>query len=213
MKYLIIVFWWTAYCALHSYLISTGFTNFLMRVLKNFYSFFRLFYIIISLVLLVILIKYTHSLGEETIVTLSPTLTMICNILTAGTLIIFLWAFFLNYNALEFFGLKQIINFGKEKKINPEEALSKKGLLGIVRHPMYFALIIFLWVNIRSDVDLIVNSLLTVYVIIGTILEEKKLILEFGDIYIKYQQEVPMLIPFVKKQDRNIKYFSERKYK
>jgi protein-S-isoprenylcysteine O-methyltransferase Ste14 len=36
----------------------------------------------------------------------------------------------------------------------------------------------------------------------GTILEEKKLVLEFGDTYVKYQQEVPMLIPFTK---RNVK--------
>ena len=28
--------------------------------------------------------------------------------------------------------------------------------------------------------------------------EEKKLVLEFGDTYLKYQQEVPMLIPFTR---------------
>jgi protein-S-isoprenylcysteine O-methyltransferase Ste14 len=46
--------------------------------------------------------------------------------------------------------------------------------------------------------DIIINMVLTIYVIIGTRLEERKLVLEFGDIYIKYQQEVPMLIPFTK---------------
>jgi protein-S-isoprenylcysteine O-methyltransferase Ste14 len=34
--------------------------------------------------------------------------------------------------------------------------------------------------------------------IISTRLEEKKLVLEFGDTYVKYQQEVPMFIPFIK---------------
>jgi len=46
--------------------------------------------------------------------------------------------------------------------------------------------------------DIIINVVLTVYVVIGTKLEEKKLVLEYGDKYIKYQQEVPMLIPFTK---------------
>jgi protein-S-isoprenylcysteine O-methyltransferase Ste14 len=46
--------------------------------------------------------------------------------------------------------------------------------------------------------DLVVNTLLTIYIIIGTLLEEKKLALEFGDSYIKYQHEVPMLIPFIR---------------
>jgi protein-S-isoprenylcysteine O-methyltransferase Ste14 len=35
-------------------------------------------------------------------------------------------------------------------------------------------------------------------VIIGTQLEEKKLVAEFGDTYVTYQHEVPMLIPFTK---------------
>jgi protein-S-isoprenylcysteine O-methyltransferase Ste14 len=35
-------------------------------------------------------------------------------------------------------------------------------------------------------------------VLIGTWLEEKKLVLEFGETYVKYQQEVPMIIPSVR---------------
>jgi protein-S-isoprenylcysteine O-methyltransferase Ste14 len=65
---------------------------------------------------------------------------------------------------------------------------------------MYLALIVFLWCQTFRTVDIVVNIILTIYVIIGTILEEKKLILEFGDAYKKYQQEVPMLIPFTKKR-------------
>ena len=42
----------------------------------------------------------------------------------------------------------------------------------------------------------------TVYIIIGTKLEEKKLVLEFGETYIKYQTEVPMLIPFTKVKEK-----------
>ena len=76
--------------------------------------------------------------------------------------------------------------------------IKQKGLLGVVRHPMYLALIIYLWMQTFRVVDIIVNIILTIYVIIGTILEEKKLILEFGEAYKQYQKKVPMLIPFTK---------------
>ena len=39
-------------------------------------------------------------------------------------------------------------------------------------------------------------SVLTIYVHNGTLLEEKKLVREFGDAYVIYQQDVPVLIPF-----------------
>jgi len=90
------------------------------------------------------------------------------------------------------------MNFGKIEETNPSEKIRRDGLLGIIRHPMYFALIIYLWCQTFRVMDIEINTVLTIYVIIGTKLEEKKLILEFGDAYIKYQKEVPMLIPFTK---------------
>jgi protein-S-isoprenylcysteine O-methyltransferase Ste14 len=112
----------------------------------------------------------------------------------------FFWAFFFNYDSLSFFGIRQILHLGKVKNINPSEGLKKNGLLGITRHPMYLALIIYLLSQNFKMADIVVNIVLIIYVIIGTKLEEKKLVLEFGDTYIKYQQEVPMLIPFTKRK-------------
>ena len=200
MKYLIIIITWSVYCFVHSYLISIRFTNFITRILKNYYSFFRLFYVLISIIPLVLLMGYTDSLGHENIVTLTPPWMIVRYILTAVALIIFFWAFIFSYDVLEFFGIKQIINFGKVKKINSEEEIKKNGLLGIIRHPMYFALILFLWINTESISNIIINTILTIYTIIGTYLEEKKLVLQFGDSYVRYQKEVPMLIPFLKKK-------------
>jgi protein-S-isoprenylcysteine O-methyltransferase Ste14 len=118
-----------------------------------------------------------------------------------GALLIFFWAFFFNYDSLSFFGIRQILNCGKGNKIILTGEIKKNGLLGVIRHPMYFTLIIYLWCQTFRLTDIVVNTLLTIYVIIGTKLEERKLVLEFGEAYIKYQQEVPMLIPFLKKQN------------
>ena len=198
MKYVLIVFLWIGYCALHSYLISTGFTKLMTRLLKNYYAFYRLFYIFISLILLIPLINITGQSDNNVIFIYNYPLSIVRNVLIIGSLLIFAWAFFFNYDSLSFFGIRQILNFRKKKKINHSEGIRKNGLLGIVRHPMYLALIIYLWCQTFRVIDIVVNTVLTIYIIIGTRLEENKLVLEFGDSYTKYQEEVPMLIPFTK---------------
>jgi protein-S-isoprenylcysteine O-methyltransferase Ste14 len=199
MKYLILSTVWAAYCFLHSFLISTWLTNIIARTLKNYYAFYRLFYILISLVLLILVINYGNQLDSEIIISYVSPWSVIRLVLMYGSLLMFFWAFFFNYDSLSFFGIRQILNFGKAKKTNPSEQIKKNGLLGLIRHPMYLALIIYLWCQTFRLADIVVNTVLTIYVIIGTKLEEKKLVLEFGDAYVKYQQEVPMIIPFTKK--------------
>ena len=199
MKYLILSSIWAGYCFMHSFLISIRFTNYLTRVLKNYYSFYRLFYVLISLVLLVWVINYTAPLDTTIIITYVPPWSIIRQVMMWGSLLMFFWAFFFNYDSLSFFGIRQILNFNKSKTTNPSEEIKKNGLLAVTRHPMYLALIIYLWSQTFRLADIVVNIVLTIYVIIGTVLEEKKLVLEFGDAYRKYQQEVPMLIPFTKK--------------
>lgn len=199
MKYLVLSLLWVGYCALHSFLISIKFTNVISRLLKNYYAFYRLFYVLFSLVLLVLLINFTSQLDNEIIISYGSPWSIIRYILMYGSLLAFFWAFFFNYDSLSFFGIRQILNFGKVKEVNPSDEIKRNGLLGLVRHPMYLCLIIYLWSQTFKKIDIIVNTLLTIYVIIGTLLEEKKLVLEFGDAYVKYQKEVPMLIPFTKK--------------
>ena len=110
---------------------------------------------------------------------------------------IFVKAFFMDYDLLTFTGIRQMMQFRKTKKQAPGE-IKKTGLLGIVRHPLYLGVIIFIWCNTFSTTDIVINSVLTIYIFLGTLLEEQKLVLEFGDSYIQYKKEVPMIVPFLK---------------
>jgi methanethiol S-methyltransferase len=197
-KYLLIALMWTGYCLLHSFLISIRFTDLMTRLLKNYYAFYRIFYVFISLALLIPLINYTAQLDNKVIITYGLPINILRYVLILGSLLMFFWAFFFNYDSLSFFGIRQALSFGKIKKVNPSEEVKKNGLLGIIRHPMYLALIIYLWCQTFRMSDIVVNIVLTIYIIIATRLEEKKLVLEFGDTYVKYQKEVPMFIPFSK---------------
>ena len=199
MKYLILSLIWGGYCFLHSYLISIWFTKYLERLLKKYYAWYRLFYVMFSFLLLVIVINYTSRFDNRIIIEWVSPWSVIRYILLWASLLTFFWAFFFNYDSLSFFGIRQILNSRKTKDNVPLVGIKRNGLLGIIRHPMYLCLIIYLWCQTFRLADIIVNTVLTVYVIIGTILEEKKLVLEFGNYYIMYQHEVPMLIPFTKK--------------
>ena len=202
MNYLLITLLWIAYCVLHSYLISTRFTNLASRLLRRYYAFYRLFYVALSLVLLIPLLDYTAQMKSEIIVTYGHPLSVVRHGLTGAALLLFFWAFFFDYDSLSFFGIRQMLDFGKAAASKPSAGLKRRGLLGVTRHPMYLALIVYLWCQTFRTVDVILNTVLTIYVIVGTRLEEKKLGLEFGDSYRKYQQEVPMLIPFTKAKSR-----------
>ena len=67
-----------------------------------------------------------------------------------------------------------------------------------VRHPQYFFTLVLMWAcpDVTAD-RLLFNGVFTVWVVLGTVLEERDLVKEFGDDYIEYQQGVPMLIPWL----------------
>ncbi len=203
MDYLAVIFLWTAYCTLHSILISIRFTTLLMRRLKNYFAFYRLFYVVISFVLLVPLIRYSSELESPMILSHEAPLSFIRYGLMSVSLLLFFWAFFFNYDFLSFFGIRQAMNYAKPITASKPAVLKQNGLLGIVRHPMYSALLVYLWCQTFRMVDLVINTLLTLYVLIGTWLEERKLVLEFGEAYIRYQRQVPMLVPSIRKRRRS----------
>jgi protein-S-isoprenylcysteine O-methyltransferase Ste14 len=66
-----------------------------------------------------------------------------------------------------------------------------------VRHPLYFFMLVLIWSFPDVSLDrLLFNVLWTLWVVLGTFLEEKDLVAEFGEQYRHYQKTVPMLFPW-----------------
>jgi hypothetical protein len=73
-----------------------------------------------------------------------------------------------------------------------------KGPYRWVRHPLYLCMILMIWSCPDLSVDrLLFNLLWSGWIWIGCRLEERDLLLEFGQAYQNYQAQVPMLIPRV----------------
>ncbi len=74
-----------------------------------------------------------------------------------------------------------------------------RGLYRWVRHPLYLATLMMIWSYPDLTADrLLFNVLFTGWIIVGTVLEERDLVENFGDDYRNYQRRVPMLIPYRK---------------
>ena len=66
----------------------------------------------------------------------------------------------------------------------------------MTRHPWYLAGLFVLWAGDIDSVSLVVNVIFSAYLVLGAMLEEKKLVREFGQDYADYQSRVSMLFPF-----------------
>lgn len=70
------------------------------------------------------------------------------------------------------------------------------GLYRWVRHPLYSCGLVFLWLApVMTWNTLFFNLGATAYLTIGTLFEERKLLIEFGEPYAAYRRDTPMLIP------------------
>jgi protein-S-isoprenylcysteine O-methyltransferase Ste14 len=64
-----------------------------------------------------------------------------------------------------------------------------------VRHPWYFFILVILWTQDMYLSQFVTYWLITLYLIVGSYLEERKLIAQYGEIYRVYCKKVPGLIP------------------
>ncbi len=88
------------------------------------------------------------------------------------------------------------------KKIEKDTEIVTSGVFKIVRHPMYFGsvLLFFSFVILSySLLAFLVWLVICFFYYFISRFEEKLLIDKFGNKYQKYQEEVPMFIPFLKK--------------
>jgi protein-S-isoprenylcysteine O-methyltransferase Ste14 len=101
---------------------------------------------------------------------------------------------FLQSDVWEFIGLRQTT--GPLSSRGGELLVS--GLYRHVRHPLYTAGLAFIWLMPLMTVNVLaINIAISLYVLIGAFFEERKLLRKFGDAYVVYQKQTPMLIPFL----------------
>ena len=197
MEYFKFISLWVGWCFIHSYLIAPSVTRYLQKHLNNKYYYFRLFYNISAVISFILIRLYNPVLDERILFSWSGYLRVIQFSIFASSIALFISGA-RNYDMKQFLGIIQIALQKANKSISKSDKLNISGILKYTRHPWYLGGILFIWSDFNHLVvsSLIMKIILTLYLIIGTFLEERKLLTEFGDEYHKYQKNVSMLFPF-----------------
>jgi hypothetical protein len=97
------------------------------------------------------------------------------------------------YDTQEFLGLRQWKS--RTRRVEDQEGFHLSPFHRYVRHPWYFFGLVLIWTRDMNAAMLLSGAMMTVYFIIGSRLEEKKLVVYHGDVYRRYMERVPGLIP------------------
>ena len=92
---------------------------------------------------------------------------------------------------------------GAQAESAPAESRAKplvvRGPYRWVRHPLYSSVIVLLWASPEMTAGrLAIAALWTAWIYVGARLEERDLTAEFGDRYVRYREQVPILVPWRK---------------
>lgn len=189
-NHIIIAVLWIVYCLLHSLLASIGFKKKLKSKLGSHYKYYRLAYTLFSFLSLVGLIYYQLNIPTLKLYN-SQGFVFIAGLIISVSGVVLMFICIKKY----FIGLSGLLSLTQE---NTHQNLLITGVHKYVRHPLYLGTFAFIWglfFVLPFLSFLIANVIITAYTLIGINLEEKKLIIEFGESYRVYQKKVPKLIP------------------
>jgi protein-S-isoprenylcysteine O-methyltransferase Ste14 len=195
VKYLFAALLWILWCTLHSTLIATTVTDYMKTKLGDQFRFYRLFYNTVSLVTLIPLVYYSISIRQAPVFRWEGHLVIVKYLLLVTSVSLFV-AGGRHYSMSQLLGIRQIKTGRGNCTLSEYDAFDTSGILSAIRHPWYTAGIIVVWVSDISLSTFLINIVISAYFFIGTILEERKLLLQFGEKYREYQKNVSMFIPY-----------------
>lgn len=187
---------WIVWCILHSLLISRKVSGFLQTLLGPFRFHYRLLYNLTAFLTLLPMMALTAAGRGEAVFSWRGPLVVVQLLM----LVLALWLFRDGAKRYDFgylTGVRQIREQQQHALLAAGGQLSRDGSLGMIRHPWYLGSLLFLWsmLPVYHPSSVIAAGVLSVYLIVGAWLEEKKLVGEYGEQYRRYQREVSMLIP------------------
>ena len=204
MKYLLLAVLWIFWCALHSLMISQTVVSGLKERYGGRYRYYRIFYNLVSILTLIPVLIYSGSLQGAPFFAWSGPWRPVQFLLALGALALF-YAGGRHYDLRQFLGVRQVAEHESRKGLTETGGLDTTGILGVVRHPWFAGGLLIIWARPIDTAILVTNVVLSTYLVLGAVLEERKLVAEFGDEYREYQNRVPMFLPKHKGERRKVK--------
>lgn len=178
---------------IHSFTASLTFKDFAKKIMGDSYRYYRFIYVFISVVSWILLMHIFAPEINGTLYAVHGLPYYLLRLVQISGL--FLVANSLNtFNVWDFLGIKSLM--AAEPTDRQNESLYTKGLYSFTRHPIYLFSLLAIWTNpIMTYYWLWLCILITAYCYFGSIFEERKLVLQYGQQYVEYQKRVPRIIP------------------
>ena len=190
MNEAMLVLGWGVYFYLHSLLASLAVKDFLTKLISlKSARVYRIGYNIIGFTGICLLL-YLQYITPSVLLFNTHTPLLVLALLTGATGFIIMIISIKNYDWKSFVGIT-------DEKVH---ALVISGINKYVRHPLYsgtmlFVMGYFIWQPYVKN--LILLLLMCIYLAIGILYEERKLVKIYGTAYRDYQQKVKKMIPFI----------------
>lgn len=193
LNILVLTLFFAGYAVLHSLLASLVVKQWLrQRLGSGIDHWYRLFYNVVAVVTFLPFLPLLAFLPDQLLYVVPPPWRWL---LVIGQLLalVGLGLAFLQTNPLHFLGLAQL--WASKPQQNGQLVVT--GFYYWVRHPIYFFSLLLLWLSPVMTINVLISYvLITLYFYIGSIYEERRLVVEFGPAYRAYQRCVPRLIPW-----------------
>jgi methanethiol S-methyltransferase len=183
---------WIAYFAVHSTLASLAIKRKVAAAWPGLMPYYRLTFNVVASLLILPIIWLTYHNPGQMLWRWQGAAAWLANGLALAALVCF-WVSLRHYDMQEFLGLRQLRHH--VQKVEDQEHFHLSPFHRYVRHPWYFFGLVLVWTRDMNATTLLSSAFITLYFVIGSRLEEKKLLTYHGDTYRRYMARVPGLIP------------------
>lgn len=183
---------WLGYFIIHSLLASIRVKDYIALRWPAAMPGYRLVYNILALLFLSVPLWLTFSWHGPWLWQWRGFAMGLASAISVAAVMGFLWSL-KYYDGSEFLGLRQLSQ--RITSVDDQEQFQLSPLHRWVRHPWYFFALLLIWTRDMNAAMFISAVMMTLYFIIGSRFEERKLIRYHGERYRQYCEWVPGLIP------------------
>lgn len=183
---------WLAYGAVHSLLASFAFKNWVARRWPDAMPAYRLGFNLFAVVALLPVLWLVYGTQGDWLWRWTGVGAWLANGLALAAIAGVMFSA-RAYDMDEFLGLRQMRQ--DDRGVRDRESFRISTLHRFVRHPWYCLGLVLVWTRDMNGPLLVSAVAITLYFVVGSRLEEHKLIAMHGDAYRRYRERVPGLLP------------------